>query len=115
MTDITKNDAGCWLDGHMGWHNHRRVVMIAHGLGMPLDADELKLINDYQQDEENSVSTGDALDRGEAVIGQGGLVDKATEYLESQAPEGYHFEWDMGELSMLPCSEIEGDECERLG
>jgi hypothetical protein len=37
----------------------------------------------------------------EGVTGQGELCDKATEYLDSLAPDGYAFNWDMGELSLL--------------
>jgi hypothetical protein len=49
----------------------------------------------------------------DVMISQGGMVDEATEHLESIAPAGYHFEWDMGELSLVACEDIEGHGPER--
>lgn len=98
---ITPDKAGCWLEGSQGWTNHYRVVYLAQSYGFKIDKSDEKEVDRYRADHGMSES-------GEAITGQGGLVDKATEYLESLAPVGFHFEWDMGELSLLPCSEIEG-------
>jgi hypothetical protein len=101
---ISTAEAGTWLDGNQGWHNHYRVVDIAQSYGWKgLDEweDGEGIVSRYRANEGTD-------DDHEAMIGQGGLVDEATEYLESLAPFGHHFEWDMGELSLLPCDSIEG-------
>jgi hypothetical protein len=38
------------------------------------------------------------------------IVQEATEYLASKAPEGYAFEWDMGEFGLYSLCQIEGTE-----
>lgn len=110
VPDITPAEAGCWLDGHMGWHNHYRVVDLAFDYGWsPDDRDVIVAIRDaYAADpyrDTAEVITGplipETVHLGEAVFGQGGLVDDATDYLQSLAPEGYWFEWDMGELCLV--------------
>lgn len=105
---ITADLAGCWLDGNQGWHNHYRVVELAVGYGLPLTAEDKAALAGYVEDRENGIDTEEAGERFEAVLGQGGLVDKATDHLESLAPSGFHFEWDMGELSLVSCEAIEG-------
>lgn len=108
---ITPDMAGTWLDGHVGWANHYRVVDRAVQYGYNLKPEDEATLDAYVawmrdefRDPESSLP--------EAIIGQGGLVDEVTEYLEGLAPRGYHFEWDMGELSLLACDQIEGDSCE---
>lgn len=101
---ITAADAGTWLDGHMGWHNHYRAIDRAVSYGMPYSADD-DAIRDAYADEAESVTLadGEVLDQdsvAEAILGQGELLDKATDYLQSLAPKGYAFIWDMGELSL---------------
>ena len=46
----------------------------------------------------------------DCVIGQGELADKATEYLQSLAPSGFVFEWDMGELCLIHSEDCTGCE-----
>lgn len=104
---ITADQAGCWLGGHGGWTNSYRVIYLAESYGFTLTEEDQDAVVKYRA--HHGVTEDELI---EAVIGQGGLVDKATAYLESLVPEGYHFEWDAGELSLLPCSEIEGDSCD---
>lgn len=111
---ITPDLAGCWLDGNAGWHNHYRVVQLAVGQGFDLKPEDEKALDAYVQWRRDEIEDEEGV-LAEAITGQGGLVDKATDHLEGLAPAGHHFEWDMGELSLLPCSEIEGDTCERTG
>jgi hypothetical protein len=101
---ITPADAGTWLDGSQGWTNSYRVIDRAVAYGMAIDPDD-DMIRDAYADGADSVtlSTGEVLDAGsigEAISGQGELSDRATEYLESMAPDGYTFLWDTGELSL---------------
>ena len=110
MNKIEPNNAGCWLDGHMGWHNHYRVIDVAFGWGWkPADEADVRVIShayEYQR-ETVTLASGEVIDTAGAMLDQGGLVDSATEYLESIAPEGYTFEWDMGELSLIHETETE--------
>jgi len=96
---IFPDDAGCWLDGHMGWHNTYRVVECAMNFGMELDIGEQYIMKCYHDSDffEPFTDLGEN-DLWEAAIE---LSDKATDYLQSLAPEGYVFEWDMGELSLI--------------
>ena len=132
---ITEDQVGCWLGGHMGWHNTYRVIIeYAVEYGFPLDDDDKKIVDVYRISHEGSdlaaivgylrerlgdapadedalraEAEGLAEVAWEAVAGQGGLSDKATEYLNSLAPEGYAFNWDDG-LSLLCLCQIEGTE-----
>jgi hypothetical protein len=135
---ITEDMAGCWFDGHYGWTNSYRVVEVATGYGFTLDADEERLLNVYRLDDvEKAVELlmqerlGNPGQRGEevavsmdavfaeaealheaareAVTGQGGLADRATEHLDSLAPEGMAFHWDDG-LALMCLCQIEGTE-----
>lgn len=92
---ITEDQAGCWLDGHMGWHNLYRVVDIAEEYGFTLSEDDRSSVACYRACGESGAGMhGDCAD---AVYE---ISDDATEYLNTLAPEGYHFEWDAGELML---------------
>lgn len=90
---IPESMAGCWIDGHNGWHANYQVVDIAFDWGWhPEDETEVRRVrNLYATDDADDEITGDMID-------QGGYTDRATEYLESIAAEGCYFEWDGGEL-----------------
>lgn len=112
MTDkITEDMAGCWLDGHHGWHNTYRVVHRAMEWGFPLDSEDDAFIDqwirwrggDMNADEETEFEDGYPEHMDE-------LSDQATEYLQSLAPEGFAFDWDAGELSLRCLCQIEGTE-----
>lgn len=96
MTDkITADQTGCWLDGHMGWHNHYRVVELAFAYGwQPTDRAEIQEACDVY-------CASGGMKHADMFLDQGGLVDEATEYLDSIAPEGYYFDWDVGELCLV--------------
>lgn len=101
---ITAADAGTWLDGNQGWHNHHRAVGLAQYYGW----ERLKdwedgegILRRYMADERTD-------DDIETMAGQGGILGEATEYLEGLTPAGFHFEWDMCGLSLVACEDIEG-------
>lgn len=113
--EISPDEAGCWLDGHYGWHNTYRVVERAQALGMVLSADDTTLTDWYREhgsamDVACTLPSGETLivdDAWEAAAGQGGLSDKATEYLYGLAPVGYVFEWDAGEPCLIHEDELD--------
>lgn len=96
---IGEDMIGCWLDGHMGWHNAYRVIERAEEYGFKVTDEDRAEIEAYKE----SSGTSDS----EAIIGQGELSDKATEWLEELAPKGYTFVWDMGELSLMSAEDAE--------
>lgn len=109
---IPVSQMGCWLDGSQGWHNSYRVIDRAEEWGMKVEnADRIYVYLwrqwrgsdmpwDVSKSFEEEYDTGHIDD----------LVSQATEYLDSLAPEGYAFHWDMGELSLLCLCQIEGTE-----
>ncbi|WP_409238394.1 hypothetical protein [Streptomyces sp. PA5.6] len=103
---ITSADAGCWLEGHHGWRNNHRVVDWAVGtFGFKVPEEYQAALDDYRK---NGPSASE--DSWEAVVGQGGLSDQATDHLQELAPEGFEFVWDAGELSLM-----RSDEAGKLG
>ena len=97
--EITPADAGCWLDGAMGWHNTYRVIerAQAYGFVLPNGAEDEDTIERYKEDSFDP-------DAGECVME---ISNEATDYLQSKAPAGYYFVWDMGELSLVHEDEME--------
>jgi hypothetical protein len=123
---ITPDMAGTWLDGAIGWRNNGRVIEIAKHWGWkpsyPGYASKRALaqyrrtitraVQIYMSGDTDAVLrskyeelTYDEI--AEMVTGQGGLCDEVTEYLQSIAPEGYTFEWDAGELSLVSESDLD--------
>lgn len=122
---ITPDMAGTWLDGSQGWHNTYRAVERArewgwkpsYGFASP------KGLAHYRRTITRACKFYAAGDTGaifrtkheemtyddvaEWFIGQGGLCDQATEYLDSIAPEGYVFDWDAGELSLSAIDDLD--------
>lgn len=108
-TRITPDLAGCWLDGHYGWHNTYRVVAVARAYGFTLSADDEAMIGAYERQESAvTLPCGTALD--EASINEHAieLSDEATDYLQSLAPDGFVFQWDTGELLLLSEDDADG-------
>ena len=102
MTAITADMAGCWLDGHMGWHNTYRVIDLALDYGWK--PDDQALVRHASEVYSQTGSFGEPIYPGDEewaydVIDD--IADEATDYLQSLAPEGYWFEWDMGELCLV--------------
>lgn len=96
---FTAADQGCYLDGHFGWHNTYRVVQLAQSFGFVVDdADDVHALEAYEDG-----SADDA--QWEAVAGQGGLADKATDFLNGLTEEGLAWIWDCGELCLLAVDE----------
>lgn len=99
---ITPADAGCWLDGAMGWHNTYRVAERALDLGWLADkpdekASAEKTIALYKASESQGMGNGESYDVFDVMQD---ISTDATDYLQSLAPEGYSFEWDAGELCL---------------
>lgn len=100
MTDITPADAGTWLDGSQGWTNAYRVIERAEAYGFVVPEDDRAALDFYRSG--GYPETDAEITMYEAISGQGGLSDQATDYLEERAPEGFTFLWDAGELSLVP-------------
>ena len=96
----TESDCGTHLDGTHGWQNAARVVRKAMGYGFTVDADELADLERYETDSGN--------DDHETVGGQGGLSDRATDFLGEITAPGLEWVWDAGELSLM--TETDADE-----
>lgn len=111
-------ETGCWLDGAAGWTNSYRVVDIATHHGMTLDADDQAVVDWYREGGESEGASDAELDKLEGMTGQGGITDRAIEYLEERLPEGWTLCVDMGEYIVtrveLACA-AEGNGCEVLG
>jgi hypothetical protein len=104
----TADQAGCWIEDSWGHYDGIRAVMIAWDRGMPHDQDDEKIVNAYRAGVFEVLADGTEVkgqeDAGGYLNEQGGMVDKAVEWLtENVAPAGFHFEWDDG-LQMLECS-----------
>lgn len=93
---ITADMAGCWLDGHQGWHNNYRVVDRATEYGFVVPDDYRSALTDFRENGHDC-----AMNSWDAITGQGELSDMATDYLNNNAPDGFVFVWDMGELSLM--------------
>lgn len=111
----SKTGVGCWLDGWHGWTNAYRVVDLAMSHGMELDAEDAAIVEWYRESGESDADASDeTLNKLEAMNGQGGISDKATDYLMEQLPEGWTLRWDDG-LTCLPVwtdCEADGGGCE---
>jgi hypothetical protein len=94
---ITADQAGCWLDGAMGWHNTYRVIDLALSYGWLDDdrpAQDAATADSMAYYQARGCPDDDLTDRIH------GLADDATDYLQSLAPDGYTFTWDAGELCL---------------
>jgi len=96
---ITPEEVGTWLDGAQGWYNTYRVIDLAMEYGFSLTLAETEAVAIYAKGDPLSDPNGEAAD---IVSGQGGLSDRATDFLQSLCPAGLIFEWDAGELSLRP-------------
>lgn len=93
---------GCWLEGWHGWTNSYRVVDLAVSHGMELDPEDAAIVEWYRRTGDSDTDASDeTLDKLEAMTGQGGISDKASEYLGEQLPEGWVVRWDAGEMCVL--------------
>ena len=97
---ITPANAGTWLDGALGWHNTYRVIDIAKAYGFTLEPHNENLVDAFRQSEELTYSELDVVHE---------ISAEATDHLQSLAPEGYYFDWDAGELSLVYHGDDEED------
>lgn len=108
-------EPGCWLEGHHGWTNSYRVVDLAVSHGMTLSEEDAEIVKWYRESgDSDALDTDDELDAIEAMSGQGGISDRASDYLSDQLPEGWVVRWDAGEMTVLrdweDCA-ADGDGC----
>lgn len=97
MVQPIYTEPGVYLDGNQGWHNHYRAVDLAVNAGMALSDEDRANLEAYRKDDGYLMDSADAPG---AITDQGGLVDRATEYLETVTAPGLVWEWDAGELSL---------------
>lgn len=98
-------ESGTWLDGAKGWRNSYRIIDIAEEYGMELDDDARAAVEWYRSTGDSDAgASDDDLTRLEIVTGQGGLSDRATEYMQELLPDGWTLLWDDG-LSLVPAWE----------
>lgn len=106
---FTAADAGCYLDGHFGWHNIYRVIELAQTHGFALSEVDQGLVDAYGEQVESYTpdDTTDPYDEcgiAEAVYE---ISNEATDYLGSITAAGLYWEWDMGELCLVESDEEE--------
>ena len=94
-------EAGVWLDRAWGWRNNYRVVDIAISYGFTLTEQERRDLAIYTDEPHLTIPE----EVFAAVTDQGGLTDRATEFLNGHAPDGYTFVWGGGELSLMTTEE----------
>ena len=87
---VEPSQAGCWIDGARGWSANYLVIEQAVEYGMVLSNEEINAVREYK------VAHGNP--ENDWVTGQGDLADKASEHLDSLAPEGYQFIWRDGDF-----------------
>lgn len=92
---MTEADAGTWLDGFHGWTNGYRAVERAVEWGWKIPEEYAEGWAAFQ------ANYGDSDLWHDANGDDGGFVDKATDYLQEIAPEGFVFRWDDG-LALIP-------------
>lgn len=119
--------AGCWIDeANWGWRGPLRVIDIALGLGMSLDADDMALY-DYATvcaDREGSPAPRLILSTGDIhtpqtiwgpISGHGEMADSAEEWLNAHvAPDGFTFGWHDGSFMLWSVADwcvASGDAC----
>jgi hypothetical protein len=95
---------GLVLDGHYGWHNHARMIGVATSLGFPISDDDQAMVDRYDTGDPSQTNEDDA----EAVIGQGGLMDDALEWLNDHTDGDVVWHWHDGEFFLSPFCE-DGD------
>lgn len=102
------SEAGCIISSGFGTYIPGMVIDLAMARNYPFRDEDYSIKELY----EKSVPPQDEYDWSvwEYVNGQGGLIDKITEWLsEEVAPEGYVFEWIDGELFMNPLEDSEDE------
>jgi hypothetical protein len=105
---FTDADTGCYLSGHMGWHNEYRAIDLAEAHGFTMEDSEHDIVDRFRRDvPELTFSEFDYVHE---------LCDAATNHLQSVTESGLYWSWDMGELSLVPACRSDGwdpnDECE---
>lgn len=96
---------GTWFDGQYGWTNSYRIIDLAVGHGFPMNDDDRAVLEWYRNSGDSDAGASDEeLNMLEAATGQGGLSDKATDFMQDLLPEGWVLRWEDG-LTLLPAWE----------
>ena len=77
-------NTGCVAEGSRGWYAGQRVIEEAQGLGWELDAEGQEAVDRYYTSAWDSEDPADAT--FEIVVGQGGIVDEAAQWLNDNTP-----------------------------
>ena len=94
---LTPADAGCYVDGHHGWHGHAMMLELAHELGWPLSEEDHVMILAHDSGEDTIA--------GEVTLHEHiyAMMDDAESWLnEHAAPDGYSFGWHDGDFFLSP-------------
>ncbi|MBD3004575.1 hypothetical protein [Streptomyces sp. 5-10] len=97
---------GTVFDENQGNINNARVVRLAMEHGMTLDAEQTGWLEAFEADPKG-YEAGEGWSYYDAVTEQGGLSDKATEYLEERTDERFAWVWDTGGLTLMEMSEAD--------
>lgn len=83
MTTIP--EPGCIIDSASGWHAHVAMVEYAISKGYPMTEDDAQSLRTYREDRGDKTSD---------MIDQGGLMERAEEWLNDNIAEDWHsFGW----------------------
>lgn len=100
---LTPADAGCWLDGSAGWRANVRVVQIAESFGFAVSSDDRPILEAFIYGITSIRLHGATIDVNDVILSQGGIVDRAEQWLnENIAPRNHHFGWLDGEFLLMP-------------
>lgn len=109
---IPESMIGPWLDGHFGWHTTYMAIDSAQTWGLGLSESDVDFVQEWKRWRNYDMKTAERADfeadGNEEYIET--LRERATDHLNSIAPDGTEFCWDMDEFSLLCKCQIEGNE-----
>lgn len=112
ITRWSPEDAGCIFEGSRGWRISAEVIRLAWNCGMPHDADDVLIVESFENQTTVILSDGtkvgnganDSQNAADFILDQGGMTDNAETWLnENVAPEGFAFGFHGGEF-FLACT-----------
>ena len=106
-TRWTTADAGHLIDGARGYQAIAAMIDMAVANGFELGSSDKKAMAGFIKGEATYKSDlGATIDIGDWVLNQGGLADKASDWMnEHLAPEGHVFHWYEGSFYLSPLAE----------
>jgi hypothetical protein len=90
-------ETGCVFDNHFGWHNHARLINLAHELGFELSGEDLLLVQLYDE--------GNDDDNNSEVIFE--MMEEAEAWLNEHTTEGYVWYWFEGDFRLDSAEDAE--------